>query len=130
MNTFISLLLAIVTLAIIAVGLLAGILLDTGMDQYTCRSLPERSWTEQHQAVDALFRKVMPVFFNTTALLLIVAAIVANGTARWLFASSAVLTILSIAISVAVEVPMNRAVAGWIPGAAPSDWWALRDRWL
>ena len=54
----------------------------------------------------------MPVFFNATALLLIVAAIVANGTARWLFAASAILALLSISITVAVEVPINRAVAG------------------
>jgi uncharacterized membrane protein len=100
------------------------------MDAYSHRGLVEASWTEQHHVMDALFRQFMPVFFNGTAVLLIVATVLAGGPARWLFGVAAILTVLSIVVTVAVEVPINRAVAVWVPGSAPADWMVLRDRWL
>jgi uncharacterized membrane protein len=122
--------LLVATSAIVAVGQLAGLLLGSGIDAYTRRNLTEIIWTQQHQAMDAVFRQFMPIYFNATALLLIAAALMVRGTARWLFAASALLTIFSIVITVAVEVPLNRTVAVWIPGSAPSGWTLLRDRWL
>jgi hypothetical protein len=53
-------------LAVLSAGLLAGIMLGTGMEQYTLRSLPEANWTLEHQTMDALFRRVMPAFFNVS----------------------------------------------------------------
>jgi uncharacterized membrane protein len=117
-------------LAMVSVGLLAGIMLGTGMGQYAGRSLPEANWTLEHQTTDSLFRKVMPVFFNATAILLIAASVLAKGGARWMFGAAALLIVVSIVITVRVEVPLNRTIASWIPGAAPPDWRMLRDRWL
>jgi uncharacterized membrane protein len=117
-------------LAVVSVGLLAGLMLGTGMEQYTLRALPEAHWTLEHQTMDALFRRVMPSFFNVTAILVITASILAKGAARWMFGMAALLLVVSIAITVRIEVPMNRAVALWTPGAAPADWAMLRDRWL
>ena len=130
MDTYAPLRLGIATLAIVGIGVLAGVLLGTGVDAYVRGPLPEMSWTEQHQAMDAVFRQFMPVFFNGTAVLLITATFVSRGRARWLFGTAAILTVLSIVVTVAIEVPINRAVGIWTPGSAPVGWTVLRDRWL
>ena len=130
MNTYNPLRLAIAALAIGATGLLAGTLLGSGMDEFARRGLPAANWTEQHQSMDAVFRQFMPVFFNATAMLLILATVLSRGRARWLFGGAALLTVLSIVVTVIVEVPINRTVALWTPGFAPADWMVLRDRWL
>jgi len=117
-------------LAVTGVGLLAGIMLGTGMGQYAGRSLPEANWTLEHQTTDAVFRKVMPVFFNASAILLIATSALTKGSARWMFGAAALLIIVSIIVTVRVEVPLNRTIASWTPGAAPPDWGMLRDQWL
>ena len=116
--------------AVIAIGLLAGFMLGTGMESYTYRTLRQTSWVLQHQAMDGLFRRVMPIFFNVTVLALIGAAILSHGSARWFFAASALLGLLSIGVTVGIEVPMNRLISSWTAGSAPSNWMAIRNRWL
>ena len=129
-TNFVAVRLIVAILAVVAVGLLAGIMLDTGMGQFAGRNLPEANWTLEHQATDALFRKVMPAFFNATAILLIAAAALSKSSSRWMFGGAALLIVVSIVITVRVEVPLNRTIALWTPGAAPPDWSLLRDRWL
>ena len=47
-------------MATLGVGVLAGILIGTGLAGYTARGLPEISWTLQFQLEDRLFAKAMP----------------------------------------------------------------------
>jgi uncharacterized membrane protein len=129
-TNFVAVRLISAMLAVVAVGLLAGIMLGTGMGQYAGRNLPEANWTLEHQSADALFRKVMPVFFNATAILLIAASALSRSGSRWMFGAAALLIVLSIVITVRVEIPLNRTIASWTPGVAPPDWGMLRDRWL
>ena len=114
----------------VAVGLLAGLMLGTGMQNYTYRALPQTSWVLQHQAQDALFRRVMPTFFNLAVLALIATAVANRGSARWFFAAAALLGVLCIGVTIGIEVPMNRLITSWTAGSAPSSWAAVRDRWL
>jgi Domain of unknown function (DUF1772) len=129
-TNFVAVRLISAVLTVVAVGQLAGIMLGTGMGQFAGRNLPEANWTLEHQTTDALFRKVMPVFFNATGILLIAASALSKSGSRWMFGAAALLIVVSIVITVRVEVPLNRTIASWTPGAAPPDWGLLRDRWL
>ena len=121
---------AVTVFAVVLIGLLAGLMLGTGMQNFTYRHLGATGWVEQHQAQDALFRRVMPTFFNVTLLLLAAAAVVSRGAARWWFAAAAVLALGCIVVTVGVEVPMNRQITSWDPAAVPLGWQQIRSRWL
>lgn len=116
--------------SVVATGLIAGTMLGSGIQLFTYRSLPEASWTLQHQAMDALFSRVMPPAFITTVIALVAIAVLAFSPTRWFFAIAALLVIATIAVTIAVEVPINKAIATWTAGAAPSNWMVLRDQWL
>jgi uncharacterized membrane protein len=117
-------------LAVVLAGLIAGLMIGTGMDQYTHRQLAMTPWVTEHQVMDALFRRVLPAWWNLTALMLIVAAVFTRGASRTLFTMAAILMLAALAVTVRVEVPMNRAIALWNSAAPPADWSEVRDRWL
>lgn len=117
-------------LSVLLVGLLAGLQWGTGMAQYTALHLPGAVWLLRHQAEDALFRQVMPVYMWLVLLSLAAAAILARGKVRTLFAVAAVLSLLQMIVTVAHEVPINRLVAQWTPATLPADWDAVRHRWM
>jgi len=117
-------------LAVIMTGLIAGLMWGTGMDQYTHRLLDASAWVTEHQVMDALFRRVMPPFWNASVLVLIVATTQSYRGARWLFGVAAALLALSLVVTVTVEVPMNRMIALWDAAAPPANWAAVRDKWL
>jgi uncharacterized membrane protein len=117
-------------LAVVLVGLIAGLMIGTGMDQYTHRQLAMTPWVIEHQVMDALFRRVLPSWWYLTALLLVVSAVLTRGSSRTLFTVAAILMLVALVITVRVEVPMNRAIAFWNSAAPPADWAAVRDRWL
>jgi uncharacterized membrane protein len=121
---------AIHILAVIMTGLIAGLMWGTGMDQYTHRLLSASAWVTEHQVMDALFSRVMPPFWNASVLVLFIAAFLSGRSARWLFLTAAVLLALSLVVTVAVEVPMNRMIAHWDAATPPADWAAVRDKWL
>jgi uncharacterized membrane protein len=117
-------------LAVLMVGLIAGLMLGTGIEQRSLRALDMFAWVTEHQVMDAVFRRVMPPFWNGTAIILVIAAILSRGSSRWFFAVAAALLILSLIVTVRIEVPMNRAIEHWNPAAAPANWAAIRERWL
>ncbi len=117
-------------LAVVLVGMMAGLMFGTGMDQYTHRLLDARAWVTEHQVMDVLFRRVLPPLWNVTMISLAVAAVLSHGNARWLFALAAGIFLVSLIVTVTVEVPMNRVIALWNPQAAPTNWEHIRDRWL
>lgn len=117
-------------IAVVAVGLVAGLMLGTGMSGSTARSLPEASWVLRFQAEDLLFAKVMPPIFLSTLVLQIAACMLNHGAARGLFGLSALLVLGVLLVTVLREVPLNHIFQSWTAGAAPTDWAELRDRWL
>lgn len=116
--------------AVVMAGLIAGLMWGTGMDQYTHRLLLSSAWVTEHQVMDALFRRVMPPVWNGSVLMLIGAAVLSRGSSRWYFSVAAMLLIVSLVVTVRVEVPMNRRIALWDAAAPPADWSEVRDRWL
>jgi hypothetical protein len=117
-------------LSVLLAGLLAGLQWGTGMAQYTALHLPGELWLLRHQAEDALFRQVMPGYMWLVLLSLAGAAILTRGRTRVLFAVAAVFSLLQMIVTVGHEVPINRLVAQWTPSTLPSDWDAMRHRWM
>jgi uncharacterized membrane protein len=116
--------------AVVAMGLVAGLMLGTLLNGFTARSLPEASWVLRFQAEDRLFAKIMPPIFLTTLVLQIVACALNRGAARGLFLAATVLVIGVLLVTNLGEVPLNHIFQLWTAGSAPADWAELRDRWL
>jgi uncharacterized membrane protein len=116
--------------SVVAIGMMSGLMLASGLAGYADRALPETSWTLRFQREDALFAKVMPPFFLVSLFSLAASSFLAAGNSRTLFGAAAVLTVGIIAITLALQVPINKTVQSWTAGAAPTNWTALRDRWL
>jgi uncharacterized membrane protein len=121
---------SIQVLAVVMVGLIAGLMLGTGIEQHSLRALSASAWVTEHQVMDSWFRVIMPPYWNGTALVLLVAAVLSRGQARWLFGVAALLLIVSLLVTVRVEVPMNRSIALWNPDVPPANWAQVRDHWL
>jgi hypothetical protein len=117
-------------MAVMLTGLVAGLMVGTGMDQYASQQMSGPTWTNAHQAIDALFGRVMPILFNGTIAVLLVATWAALGTGRWLFGIAAVFMLIAVLMSVRVEVPINREIALWNAATPPKNWADVRDTWL
>jgi uncharacterized membrane protein len=117
-------------IAVVAVGMLAGVHLGTGLAQYSSQALPELTWTLRRQAEDDLFRTIMPTFMWAVVVALLMAAAVEIGLRRWLLAAAAVLALACMIQTITGEVPLNRQIAAWHPGSAPQEWTSVRDRWM
>jgi uncharacterized membrane protein len=116
--------------ATLGTGVVAGILAGTGLAAFTAKGLPEASWVMRFQLEDRLFSKAMPPLMLTTLLALIAACISTRGHARVLFAASVLCMILVLVVTIGFEVPLNKQIQSWTPGAAPSAWQHVRDLWL
>jgi uncharacterized membrane protein len=121
---------SVALIATLGVGLLAGILVGTGMTEFTARGLPESSWVLRFQLEDHLFAKAMPPLMLSTLLALIVAFVLAHGHSRWLFGASILFTLVVLAVTIGFEVPLNKQIQSWTPGDAPPVWQHVRDLWL
>ena len=116
--------------ATLGVGLLAGILIGTGMAQSTARALPAPAWILRFQLEDNLFAKAMPPVMLGTLLALAVATLLSQGAARWMFLASLVLMAAVLLITIGFEVPLNKQIHSWTADAPPPQWAQLRDLWL
>jgi len=82
------------------------------------------------QSENDLFTKTMPPFLIVPAIGLVTLFFLARDNDRGMFAASAVLILIVLAITIAINVPINRQVQSWTAGAAPSTWMFTRDIWL
>ena len=117
-------------LAVVLVGLIAGLLVGTAIEQKTLNVLDGPAWITARHSTDAVFSRVLPWWWNSTLVMLFLAAYLNRGGARWMFLVGGLLLLAGIVVTVAIEVPMNKQVAGWDAGAMPAGWVAIRDRWL
>ncbi len=120
----------IALIATLGVGLLAGILIGTGLSGYTAIGLPEISWTLQFQLEDRLFAKAMPPLMISTLLALGAAFVLSRGGSRLMFGAATLCMLLVLVITIGFEVPLNRQIQSWTAGSAPADWTQIRDLWL
>lgn len=111
-------------------GIIAGSMFGTGLSLYSSRGLPETAWTRRFQLEDSLFARVMPPLSQAQLLCLAGAVLVEHSASRALFSGATVLSLLVLIITLGIEVPLNKQIQSWTPGAAPATWTAVRDRWL
>jgi len=120
----------ITLIATFGVGILAGILVGTGLTGYTAKGLPEISWTLHFQLEDRLFAKTMPPLMLGTALALGAACVFSHGTSRLMLGTAVICLLLVLVITVGFEVPLNKQIQSWTAGSAPAEWTRIRDLWL
>ena len=116
--------------ATLGVGLLAGILVGTGMAAFTAKALPSTAWVMRFQLENRLFAKAMPPLMLGTLLALMATGMLSRGASRFLFVTSIVLMVLVFVVTVAFEVPLNKEMQSWTAAAPPSHWQQIRDLWL
>ncbi len=116
--------------ATLGAGLLAGILVGTGMAAFTAKALPSTAWVTRFQLEDRLFTKAMPPLMLGTLLALVAASVLSRGASRLIFFTSIVLTVLVLVVTVAFEVPLNKEIQSWTAAAPPLHWQRIRDLWL
>ena len=121
-------LICFVTVAV--VGLLAGSMLGIALTQQTAQLLSAECWTPRQNDADRLFRKFMPPAFILTLLSSFAALAVLHSAARIWMGLSCFASLLVIAITIALEVPLNNKFEKWEPGKIPEDWQPMRDAWL
>ncbi len=117
-------------LSVLLAGLVAGLLLGTAMEQQQLTVLDAANWTLARQSIDSVFSRVLPWVWNSTLILLFLAGFLNRGLPRWLSLGAGVLLFIGIVMTVSIEVPINKQIAGWTPGTIPADWAELRARWL
>jgi Domain of unknown function (DUF1772) len=121
---------AVAVISVILTGLMAGQMLAIALANHAARSLPETSWTLRFQAENKLFTKTMPASLLLPLFGLIWSAFLAVSVQRGMFSAAAALELVVLAITMSIEIPINRQVASWTAGSAPSTWMGIRDRWL
>jgi len=72
---------------------------------------------------------LMPAALISSVLLLIVLARQRRDAVFFLALTSFVLMIAALAITLAVNVPIDNDISRWTPSSLPADWTATRDRW-
>ena len=116
--------------AVIATGLLAGVMLGVAMEQQTEQTLPADCWIVRQNLNDHLFRLVMPLAFVITNASACWALFPLRGSARMWMVATVVSSLIVVLITIAFEVPLNGLMAKWGPSQFPADWWLSRDAWL
>jgi uncharacterized membrane protein len=116
--------------AVILTGIVAGSMFGAGLSLYSSRQLPEDAWTMRFQLEDSIFARVMPTLSQAQLLCLVVSLFLTHGASRVLWGAATALSLVVLAISIGLEVPLNKQIQLWTPGAAPAEWMAIRDRWL
>ncbi len=89
--------------------------------------LPDDSFRVARGEASRVLGRVMPFWYIATQVLLVAAAIGANGVRSWLAGTAAVLMAAIVLLTVTVLVPINNRIAAWSAGGEPSR--DLAARW-
>jgi hypothetical protein len=116
--------------AVVATGLLAGMMLGVAMEQQTAQTLPAGCWIVRQNLNNHLFRFVMPIAFAITNASACWAIFLLRGSARIWMVGTVVSSLVVVLITIAFEVPLNNLMAKWGPSQLPGDWELTRDLWL
>ena len=120
----------LVTSAVATTGLLSGAMVAIALQQQTAQKLMADCWVDRQNLSDRLFRKVMPPMFVITLLSSGSALAFLHDTSRLWMAGGLVASVLVVALTVALEVPINDRTSTWKSGNIPDDWQHFRDAWL
>ena len=119
--------------AVVVAGLLVGNELAIAAFVHpTLNRLPDAVHLSVASALARLLGRVMPFWYVLVLLLTSAAAGVRwhqSGRLPVWITTSVILWVLTIAYSLAVEVPINNRVASWAPITPPDDWKTDRNKW-
>ena len=105
------------------------------------------SWVGLSRSIDALtpmtfvevghvmmadYGPIMSVLMPAAVLATLVAGILVYGrnpTAGYLILAGFACVVAATAVTLAVNVPIDRVMAGWTVASLPDDWTQVRDRW-
>lgn len=73
--------------------------------------------------------RVMPFWYIGSLVLAVATALVVGGSGSWLWLVGAGLLVISVALSVALLVPINNRVRKWSGSDFPADWREQVGRW-
>jgi uncharacterized membrane protein len=122
---------AVLTLtAVVTSGLIAGQMLAIGLANLANRGQQEAEWSRRFQFENALFAKTMPIAMMVPLLASVICCFLADGSGRALFIAATAMMSVVLAITLAINVPINNQIAAWRVGAAPVTWMHVRDLWL
>ena len=121
---------AVLYLAVLLVGIIAGLLFGTAIEQQQLSSLDASGWITARHSIDVVFSRLLPWVWNSSLLLLFASAYLVHGRGRALFVFAGALLLIGIIITLVFEVPINKQIAAWTPATMPANWSSLRDRWV
>jgi len=116
--------------AVVATGLLAGVMLGVAMEQPTAQTLPAGCWIVRQNLNNHPFRFVTPIAFVITNASACWAIFLLRGSARIWMAGTVVSSLVVVLITIVLEVPLNTLMIKWGPSHLPGDWEQTRDLWL
>ena len=116
--------------AVVATGLLAGVMLGVAIEQQTAQTLPAECWIVRQNLNNHLFRVVMPITFIITNASACWAIFLLRGSARIWMVGTIASSLVVVLITIAFEVPLNNLMAKWGPSNLPGNWELTRDTWL
>ncbi len=121
---------AVLYFAVLFVGIIAGLLFGTAIEQQQLNVLDAKGWVTARHSIDAVFSRLLPWVWNITLLLLFASAYLTQGVNRALFVVSGLLLLIGIVVTLVFDVPINKQIAEWTPSTVPHNWTSLRDRWV
>ncbi|GAA2411539.1 DUF1772 domain-containing protein [Actinomadura vinacea] len=115
---------------LVSTGLAAGVLFTHAVGVWPAlQAMSPGQYVAAHKLVGRAYDPMMPIMVGGSAVADIVLAITADGTARALFAASAVFLAGVSVVSQTKNVPINRRVKALDENAMPADWADPRRRW-
>lgn len=116
--------------AVVAIGLLAGVMLGVAMEQQTAQHLTGGCWIVRQNLNDRVFRLVMPTTFAITVASSLIATFLLHHTSRIWMGAACLTSIIVIGVTVLLEVPLNNTMETWQATNLPASWQITRDLWL
>ena len=110
-------------------GLSSGAMLTIALPQSTDKEPTPDFWTERQNVNDRFFRKLMPRVFPLILIAAGTSAILLHHGGRVLMLVSLVAELVVIIVTGALEVPLNKQIEQWRPGAIPLEWHEVRTKW-
>lgn len=116
--------------AVVAIGILAGLYVGTGLAQHSQQGLPFAVWVPRQQAEVALFKTFMPILGWVATGLPLLAALFSSGSQRWFFAAAGMLILGTIVSTSFGEIPLNQQVFTWDTTKPIPGWEDIFSAWL
>lgn len=113
-------------------GLFAGGGLAVLALELALRGLDGPSYVQVRQAAHAYFPFFIGAILGPTIIAVVMLVFLARKAASpalWPAGAALILLVLALAVSFAVNVPINLAQLDWNAQAPPADWASVRDRW-